>query len=166
MILLCLFMSGIQMGFANLGDTYRVNPPVILSVPADTTINSICDLLPADTLEAIDMEDGMLMAIPTDMPDSASIDPCVGGLILRIWEVTDSDGMMDIDTQRITINPDMEPPVFPATSVADYVVSCDSSTLNSLFSQWRTQCPHSPFASNIGDAEDCSGVNLDPGTFM
>ena len=142
-----------------------INPPAIFGVPNDTTLNDICNLMPADTLMAIDIEDGSIPAIPMDMPDSASVDPCMGGIILRIWEAVDSDGMMDRDTQVITINPDMEAPVFIAPTVDDYIVHCDSSDLNSLFGQWKTSAQFT-FSANIGFAEDCAGVNLDPGTFV
>jgi gliding motility-associated-like protein len=160
-----LLLAAMALLLAASPSAARINPPAIEPIPNDTTLNNICDLLPADTLMAVDIEDGMLQAIPVDMPDSASIDPCLGGVILRIWEAVDSDGMMDRDTQVITINPDTIAPVFVAPVVADYVVHCDSSGLNSLFSQWKNQAQLT-FSSNIGSAEDCSGVNLDPGTFI
>jgi hypothetical protein len=162
-ILLCLFLCH-EKGMATTTPEEWTNPPVIQAIPNDTTINSVCDLLPADTLMADDIEDGMILAIPMDMPDSAMVDPCLGDTILRIWVATDSDGLIDRDTQRIIINPDTVPPVFTAPDVADYVVYCDSADLMSLFSQWKTQAALT-LNSNIGNATDCSGVNLTSGSF-
>lgn len=132
----------------------RTTPPVILGVPADTTVMDICSMPPKDSLLVLDMEDGPLpKAFPVDMPDPATIDPCVGGVVLRIWEATDSDMNVTRDTQEITILPDTQAPNFGAIDPLDAVMACEPA-MDTGYVSWKNSI-QLILGSNISD---CSGV--------
>jgi gliding motility-associated-like protein len=106
----------------------RVTPPEILNVPNDTTVSDVCSIPPKDSLAVNDMEDGMLPKVfPVDTPDPSTIDPCVGGVVHRVWEAMDSDGNITRDSQIITVLADTQPPTFGNIGVLDTVMACENA---------------------------------------
>lgn len=133
----------------------RTTPPAIIGVPNDTTVSDLCSIPPKDTLLVLDQQDGPLpMAIPTDTPDPATIDPCTGGVVLRIWEAVDSDLNVTRDTQAITILPDTQAPNFGGIDPLDAVMACEAAQ-DTGFVSWRNNI-QLILGSNI---DDCSGVS-------
>ncbi len=133
----------------------QTDPPVFLeNAPNDTTVNCVKDVLPAGSLLVSDDIDGEFLVGAVDNPALATIDPCTGGLVLRIWTAMDSDGNITRDTQQITIQADTDPPVINLPPVND-TISCDQADYDAWINDLRIA-----IGLNINNAfDDCSGID-------
>ena len=112
-------------------------PQFTTPTPEDIVVNCIDDIPVSMPRMATDNNDPSFpksVAPLPDSPDPMSLDPCIGGLILRIWTVSDLDGNVTRDTQEITLLPDNTPPLVQLPNRVDTIL-CD-----------RRNDPGNPFA--------------------
>lgn len=106
------------------------DPPVFEPAPDDVTVNCLSEIPDPVALQATDDTDPSFpkMVDPVDTPD---LDACGGGIIRRVWSVTDQDNNTARVEQIITILPDSEGPVVDLDPVNE-VVTCGQDD----FSNW------------------------------
>jgi len=123
-------------------------PPTFIDpVPNDTTVNCPDDVPMAPTLRAEDVEDMTTINV-TAVDSPSSIDPCVGGTIMRSWTATDSDNNTTTVTQMITVLPDDAPPM-PTISEPNDTVSCEVADFTTWFDTKKLEI--------TSNTDDCTG---------
>ncbi len=97
--------------------------PVIDAIPADITVS--CAVPAQPVVNATDNCDGTFATTVTDVP--ATIDYCVGGVMMRTFSATDVAGNISTETQNITVSANGGPSISAGflASIADVTVSCD-----------------------------------------
>ncbi len=140
-----------------------VNPPSFSEpAPQDVTIACVDDFPAPVSLQATDDNDPSFpKAIsPVDFPAINTIDPCVGGIVKRLWIATDVvDMLSDTLEQVITILPDNTPPVVNIAERHD-TVSCETANfivwLNGVALQLATNYDE----CDIDDIDDDAPANF------
>ena len=118
--LLCLYQSLSCFCLANA----QQMPVFVDSPPPDETVDCIEDFPDPIDLTANDGMGGADFEVsPVDTPDPATIDPCVGGMVVRSWTATVGMESTTV-TQNITISADGTAPTVTLPEIND-TVACE-----------------------------------------
>lgn len=135
---------------------YARNAPQAAPIFVDTPPNDTIVACPSDVptpvaLTATDDTDPSFpkMIMPTDSPNAASIDPCVGGTITRTWMAIDMDNDTATVTQTIVVLPDTDGPVVADPEVQD-IFACQVFNYGTWITAQRVRVNTS--------TDNCSGV--------
>lgn len=120
--LLAVLLTLPAIGFAANTNT---PPPVFLDpTPANVTVDCYNDRPNAVNLQA-QTESGIVDVVPFDSLSNGASTVCAGGVLFRIWEVSDSEGSARV-VQRITFGPTTDGPTLnPTLDTEPDTVECN-----------------------------------------